>query len=325
MTANALLILLHPDIYVWGLVAVLAVISLLTVCLCRRTRRRWLQWACLVALILLWYVLLYGIFVGVRQLEVRHVEFASEDLPAAFDGYRIVQFSDVHVQSFCGWREQQLRRAVDSINAQHGDLIVFTGDLQNKRPNEIERHCPTLARLKATDGVYAILGNHDYAMYVDCDSCQWQQQLNETIALEEQAGWTVLRNGHSVIRRGADSIVIAGMENDGEGRFPQLGDISRTLHGVNPQSFVVMLEHSPTAWRRKILPQSHCQLTLSGHTHGGQFALLGCSPTALHYTENGGMYYEGARAINVSTGLSGVIPIRFGVPPEIVVITLKKK
>ena len=325
MTAKALLILLQPDIYVWGLIVFLAILSAAVLFLCRRMRHRWVRRACLLVLLLLWCVLLHGIFIGVRQLVVRHVEFASADLPKAFDGYRIIQFSDAHVQSFIGWRSQILQRAIDSINAQHGDMIVFTGDLQNKQPDEIEKHCPTLARLKASDGVYAILGNHDYAMYVDCDSCQWKRQLDETIAMEELAGWKVLRNSHSVIRRGCDSIVIAGMENDGEGRFPQLGDISRTLSGVSPQSFVIMLEHSPTAWRRKILPQSHCQLTLSGHTHGGQFALFGCSPTAFHYSENSGMYYEADRAINVSTGLSGVIPIRFGVPPEIVVITLRKK
>ena len=325
MTVTLLLILLHPDFYVWGMMAIMVILSVVTVCLCHRLRRRWHRCFCLLLLVLGWYVLLYGTFVGVRQLEVRHVEYASKDLPAAFDGYRIVQFSDAHVLSFGGWRRQLLRQAVDSINAQYGDVIVFTGDLQNKQAAEIGKHCQTLARLRAKDGIYAILGNHDYAMYIDCDSSQWRLMLNETIAMEERAGWKVLRNSHSIVRRGADSIVIAGMENDGEGRFPQLGDIGRTLHGVSPQSFVVMLEHSPTAWRRKILSQSQCQLTLSGHTHGGQFALFGCSPTSFRYSENGGMYYEGDRAINVSTGLGGVIPIRFGVPPEIVVITLRKK
>lgn len=325
MTTNILLVLLHPDFYVWGLLAAMTVVSVTTFFLCRRLRYRWLRWCCLLLCLLFWYVLLYGTFMGVRQLEIRHVEYASKDLPAAFDGYHIVQFSDAHVKSFTGWRQQLLLRAIDSINAQRGDAIVFTGDLQNKQPAEIKQHWQTLARLKAKDGVYSVLGNHDYAMYIECDSCQWNQQLSETIALEEQAGWKVLRNSHSVIRRGNDSIVIAGMENDGEDRFPHLGDIDRTLRGVSPQSFVVMLEHSPAAWRRKILPYSHCQLTLSGHTHGGQFSLLGCSPTTLHYSENGGIYYEGDRAINVSTGLGGVIPIRFGVPPEIVVITLRKK
>ena len=303
---NMLLILLSPDAYLWLLALALTALTLALWLCRRRLRRGWLRWGLAVLLSVFWCVFIYGSFIGVSQLEIRHVEFASEDLPAAFDGYRIVQFSDAHVPTYTGWRRELLRQAVDSINAQHGDLIVFTGDLQNKEPTEIEPFCSELSRLKAKDGVYSVLGNHDYAMYLDVD-------------LYQQA-----RNLHK-IRRGGDSIYIAGMENDGEGRFPQLGDLVCTLHGLSRESFVVMLEHDPTSWRRKILPHSHCQLTLSGHTHGGQFSLFGWSPASLRCHEYAGLYYMGDRAINVSTGLSGVIPFRFGVPPEIVVITLRKK
>lgn len=236
-----------------------------------------------------------------------------------------MQFSDAHVPTYTGWRRELLRQAVDSINAQHGDLIVFTGDLQNKEPTEIEPFCSELSRLKAKDGVYSVLGNHDYAMYLDVDLYQQARNLEATVDCETRAGWHVLINQRHKIRRGGDSIYIAGMENDGEGRFPQLGDLVCTLHGLSRESFVVMLEHDPTSWRRKILPHSHCQLTLSGHTHGGQFSLFGWSPASLRCHEYAGLYYMGDRAINVSTGLSGVIPFRFGVPPEIVVITLRKK
>ena len=139
-------------------------------------------------------------------------------------------------------------------------------------------------------------------------------------------GWQLLLNSHAVIRRGADSIVIAGMENDGNGtHFPQLGDIEKTLEGVTGNTFVVMLQHDPTSWQRKILPLSHVQLTLSGHTHAMQFSLFGWSPSSLIYRENNGSYTtDEGRAINVSSGLGGFIPFRFGVPGEIVVITLKK-
>jgi hypothetical protein len=115
------------------------------------------------------------------------------------------------------------------------------------------------------------------------------------------------------------------MENDGEGRFPQLGDIAQTLRRLKRQSFVIMLEHDPTAWKRKILPHSHAQLTLSGHTHGGQFNLFGWSPASLKYREYDGLYRAGDRMLYVTKGLGGVIPFRFGTPGEIVVITLKCK
>ena len=162
-------------------------------------------------------------------------------------------------------------------------------------------------------------------MYLDVDPYQQEENVAATIEEETKAGWHVLLNQWHKVRRGGDSIIVAGMENDGEGRFPQLGDLTRALYGLSRSSFVVMLEHDPTAWRRKILPHSHCQLTLTGHTHGGQLSLLGWTPASLRYRECNGMYYIGDRAINVSSGLGGVIPFRFGVAPEIVVITLRKK
>ena len=127
------------------------------------------------------------------------------------------------------------------------------------------------------------------------------------------------------MRRGNDSIVIAGMENDGEGRFPQLGNLGNALYGVKRSDFIVMLEHDPSSWRRKILPKSHTQLTLSGHTHGMQFSLFGWSPMSLLGKECMGLYRIGDRALYVSKGLGGVIPFRFGATGEIVVIKLKKK
>lgn len=324
MKESLLLILFDPDTYVWAMFALMTILTCLVYYFARKLSRRWMKWVLTGFFALMWFILIDGSFMAVRRLDVRHVEFASEDLPASFDGYRIVQFSDAHVASYTGWREPLLRRAVDSINAQAADLIVFTGDLQNKLPDEILPHREVLSSLHAKDGVISVLGNHDYPMYIDADPFQKDALLGKTCSLEEELGWRLLCNQHYRLHRGGDSIIIAGMENDGEGRFPELGDINRTLHGLNQHTFVVMLEHDPTAWRRKILTHSHSQLTLSGHTHGGQFEFLGLTPAALRYDEYGGMYYMGSRAMNVSTGLSGVLPIRFGVTPEIVVVTLKR-
>ncbi|MBR1932436.1 MAG: metallophosphoesterase [Prevotella sp.] len=269
----------------------------------------------------------YGKEVGFHKVEVNHVEIAFSDLPPAFDGYRIVQFSDLHVGTYTGSREAILQRAVDSINAQQADLIVFTGDLQNKQPGELEPHTRLLSTLKARDGIYSVLGNHDYSMYIDTDDDPTlaYTNLERLCELQEKMGWHVLMNYHRYIHRGQDSIVIAGMENDGEGRFPQKGEIQRTLWSVSRDQFIVMLEHDPTAWRRKILPQCHAQLTLSGHTHGGQLSLLGFSPAAFRYKEYDGLYQMGPRALYVSRGVGGVLPFRLGATGEIVVITLRKK
>lgn len=276
------------------------------------------------ALVLIeWYVLFYGSFVGFQKLEVRHAEYASADLPREFDGYRILLFSDAHVGTYTDGREALLRQAVDSINAQHADLIAFAGDLQNIRPQDIYRHRQLLSTLKSRDGVYSVLGNHDYAEYVGGPAAVKVANCRETQSLERQMGWTLLMNEHCRIEREGASIVVAGMENDGEGRFPHLGDISKTLEGTAEGDFIVMLEHDPTAWRRNILPHSRAQLTLAGHTHAMQFALFGWSPVCFRYREYDGLYREGDRALYVSKGLGGVVPFRFGATGEIVVITLR--
>ena len=319
-----LIVLLEPDTYIWLAVTVLTIISVIVFLVCRNTRHRWLRLIGILFVLFIWYVLIYGVFVGFRQLEVRQVEFASKDLPASFDGYRIVQFSDVHIGTLTGWREELLVRAIDSINAQKPDLIVFTGDLQNKYPDEIEERVKLLSRLKAKDGICSVLGNHDYPEYSERDDFHRSVDIGRTCSTEEDLGWFLLNNTYHRFRRNGEAIYIAGMENDGEGRFPQLGHLSSALVGLNRSSFVIMLEHNPTSWRRKILPHSHCQLTLSGHTHGGQFSLFGLSPAMFRYPEWYGMYYAGERALNVTSGLGGVVPFRFGASPEIVVITLRK-
>ena len=320
-----LMILFEPNTYIWLAVSLMVVLTVVAVWCCCRWPRRWLRLVALLLVLAGWGTLCYGVFFGVRGLTVRHVEFASADLPAAFDGYRIVQFSDAHVASLTGFREPLLQQTVDSIMAQHADLIVFTGDLQNICAEEIEPHHDQLSRLKAPDGVFSVFGNHDYPMYVDVDPYEMARMIDRTLMAEERLGWQVLLNQHQVIRRGADSIVVAGMENDGEGRFPSKGDVNVALTGVSHQAFIIMLEHDPSAWRRRILSESHTQLTLSGHTHGGQLSLFGWSPAALKYRYYAGMHYVGQHALNVSTGLSGVCPMRWGVKPEIVVITLRKK
>lgn len=237
-----------------------------------------------------------------------------------------MQFSDAHVGSYIGSRKKILQRAIDSINALRPDLIVFTGDLQNTKPEELYQQMDILSQLKAKDGIYSVLGNHDYAQYVDCSEAEKEANCRETVSLEKQLGWKLLQNEHRYIERGKSRMVIAGMENDGDGRhFPQKGDISKTLKGVDDDDFILMLEHDPSSWRRKIIPDGRAQLTLSGHTHKMQFALFGWCPLSVTGKEVNGWYTEDSQSLFVSAGLGGLIPFRFGAPGEIVVITLKTR
>lgn len=289
-----------------------------------RSRKNYGNMVGLICVPVIWYILFYGAFVGFNKLEVNRQTYSSPDLPEAFKGYKIVLFSDAHVGSYTDRNKDVLQRAVDSINAQHPDLIVFTGDLQNIQPQDIYPHIDVLSKLKAKDGVYSVLGNHDYAEYINADAARKVANCRETVSLEQQLGWIVLRNQHRIIERKGAHIVIAGMENDGDGiKFPQKGDIKKTLSGMGNHPFTLILEHDPSAWRRKIVPDGRAQLTLSGHTHKMQFSLFGWCPMTVTGKEVNGWYEEGQQSLFVTAGLGGLIPFRFDASGEIVVFTLK--
>lgn len=267
------------------------------------------------------YILFHGTMVGTDRLNVRQVTIEFDDLPKAFDGYRIAQFTDVHLGSM---KDELMLRAVTAIDDMRPDLIVFTGDIQNMGPDELPRFAQTLKRLKAKDGVMSVLGNHDYSRYVNLPPDEALRNERLTRDFETSVGWQLLLNDNRIVRRGSDSIVIAGGENDGRPPFPAKADLKKAMRGIDAKSFVVMLQHDPSAWRRHILPETNAQLTLSGHTHGGQISLFGLRPTELVGKEDDGLYVEGKRKLFVSTGLGGFIPFRFYMNPEVVEITLKR-
>ena len=286
-----------------------------------KLRRNWGNYVGLVLVLAELYILFHGTMVGTDRLNVRQVTIEFDDLPKAFDGYRIAQFTDVHLGSM---KDELMLRAVTAIDDMRPDLIVFTGDIQNMGPDELPRFAQTLKRLKAKDGVMSVLGNHDYSRYVNVSPEEALRNERMTRDFETSVGWQLLLNDNRIVRRGSDSIVIAGGENDGRPPFPAKADLKKTMRGIHAKSFVVMLQHDPSAWRRHILPQTNAQLTLSGHTHGGQISLFGLRPTELVGKEDDGLYSEGKRKLFVSTGLGGFIPFRFYMNPEVVEITLKK-
>lgn len=286
-----------------------------------KLRRNWGNYVGLVLVLGELYILFHGTMVGTDRLNVRQVTIEFDDLPKAFDGYRIAQFTDVHLGSM---KDELMLRAVTAIDDMRPDLIVFTGDIQNMGPDELPRFAQTLKRLKAKDGVLSVLGNHDYSRYVNVSPDEALRNERMTRDFETSLGWQLLLNDNRIVRRGSDSIVIAGGENDGRPPFPAKADLKKAMRGIHAKSFVVMLQHDPSAWRRHILPLTNAQLTLSGHTHGGQISLFGLRPTELVGKEDDGLYVEGKRKLFVSTGLGGFVPFRFYMNPEVVEITLKK-
>lgn len=294
-------------------------------CIMRKTRKNWGNLVGFVLAVYAVFVLFYGTFVGVSQLEVNKMELAFKDLPKAFDGYRLVVFSDAHVGSFTGWRKKYLERDVDSINAQHPDAILFLGDLQNLKPSELYPVQDILMKLKAKDGIYSVLGNHDYDEYTNEDPAIEAANMRELASRQAQYGWTLLRNEHHSIRRGNESIVIAGEESGCLKTNPPKMDLAKTLKEVREDAFVIMMQHSPYTWRDSILSNSNIQLTLSGHTHGGQVKILGMRLMRLKMKESHGLFVEGDRKHYITSGIGALVPFRYGVTPEIAVITLRKE
>lgn len=276
------------------------------------------------AMAMLGYIL-FGAIKGKENFKVREVTFTSENLPEEFDGYRVLQLSDIHSGSWKG-NPEALKRAIDICNSQNADLALFTGDLVNSRSDELIEFMNIFAGLKAKDGVYSVLGNHDYGTYVKWDSeADRIINIDSLIARENRMGWRMMNNSHTIIRRGNDSIAVIGVENSGRPPFPDYARLKEASAGTEGM-FQILMSHDPTHWRREVLPKSDIELTLSGHTHDMQITFFGLSVSSFIYPEHNGMYMEGERGLYVNIGLGHVLlPMRLGAWPEITVITLKKK
>ena len=275
--------------------------------------------------------ILYSIFKGKYNYKVWKYTLYFDNLPKAFDGYRITQISDIHCGSFDNY--EKIRYGVDLINSQKSDVILFTGDLVNNLANEVHNWKSLFATLQAPDGVFSIMGNHDYGDYSSWETPEAKQQnLEHLFQLQKQMGWQLLLNEHCYLERDGEKIALIGVENWGHGRFSKYGDLNKAMEGVNTEDFKILMSHDPTHWQEVVLPENKdIQLTLSGHTHGMQCGIeipgwLKWSPSQYIYKYWGGMYEEGGKYLNVNRGFGyHAFPGRLGVWPEITVIELKTK
>lgn len=278
--------------------------------------------------LLLWSLLAYGYLWGRYRMEVNHVEYRSDEVPQAFDGYRLVHISDIHAGTF-DEHPEALQRIVDSINQQDADLICFTGDMSTLSIDEVRRHTNTLRNIKAREGVLSVLGNHDFYIYSLSSNSDREKAARLLTDIEErELGWQVLRNTNKVIRRGSDSIAIAGVDNihgGGQGFATiQKGDLRKATTGLD-NLFTILLTHDPSHWRAEVLPKSSVQITLSGHTHAAQVRLFGWSLANLMFHECDGRYDEEGRMLYVNAGIGCTAPFRLWCPAEVTVITLRHK
>ena len=276
------------------------------------------------ALFVMGYIL-YGAFFGTENFQIRETTILSKELPKGFENYRIVQISDIHCGSWAG-DTQALQKAVNLINAQEPDLIVFTGDLVNNIATELDEFMPVLSQLKAKDGVYSVLGNHDYAMYIPWESPEKKEE--NLLALKQKQAdmnWKLLNNRHVKLYQNGDSLALIGVENCGRPPFPNYAKLPEAMKGTEGM-FKVLLSHDPSSWRREVLPETDIQLTLSGHTHAMQTKIFGFSPAVWVYPEYEGLYTEGGQMLYVNIGLGHLMyPLRLGAWPEITLLTLKRE
>ncbi len=275
--------------------------------------------------------LLYGVFKGKYNFKViRHV-LHFEDLPDAFDGLKITQISDIHSGSFDS--VEKIEYAIDLINAQETDMILFTGDIVNTMASEMKDWIPIFKGIKMPQyGKYSILGNHDYGEYVTWESEAAKQQNFEAIQqVHKDIDFKLLMNAHVFIEKGQDKIAIIGVENWGH-NFKKAGDLTKASMGVSPEDFKILLSHDPSHWEYEVKDHpDHYHLTLSGHTHGFQFGIeipgvFQWSPVQYMYKQWAGIYQEMGRYINVNRGFGfHAFPGRVGIWPEITVLELRKK
>ena len=178
-----------------------------------------------------------------------------------------------------------------------------------------------LSSLKAKDGVVSVPGNHDYSEYSEESPSVEAANRKELIDRQRRWGWSVLLNSHLTVRRGNDSIVIAGEQNL---EVPDSADFKKTMSGISPTDFVIFMQHNPKSWDRYVKADRRVRLMLSGHVHGGQIELFGWRPSSMMYHYDYGLHQESGRALYVTSGIGALVPFRFGIPAEIVVITLHK-
>jgi predicted MPP superfamily phosphohydrolase len=279
------------------------------------------------------FLILWGILFGRFSFDVDHADITITDLPPAFNGYKIVQISDVHAGSFAGF-VKRFQKAVDLVNAQEPNLIVFTGDMVNNFAEEASPLIPIFSQLEARDGKYAVLGNHDYGGYFDWDSPSDSAMNHADLEYAiERMGFVLLNNRSAVISRyNDDRMALIGIENWGVAeRHPKYGNLEKAMKPVQDIPLKVLLSHDPSFWPGYVEGKTDIALTLSGHTHGMQMGVkLGkkrYSPALLlRYQYSTGLYREGKQYLYVNRGL-GVIgyPGRIGMSPEITVITLWKE
>ena len=274
--------------------------------------------------------LIYGMTIGKYNYKVIRQALFFKDLPDAFDGFKITQISDIHSGSFDD--ENKIRYAIDLINEQESDLLLFTGDIVNAKADEMHPWIEIFNGLKKFEhGKYSVLGNHDYGAYLDWKS--EKAKADNFVAIKDlhrQIDFKLMLNENVKIKKGDDEIALIGVENWGK-HFGEYGDINKASENLTEADFKILMSHDPSHWEYIVKKHpKNIQLTLSGHTHGMQFGIeipgyFKWSLAKYLYKQWAGLYEEFGRYVYVNRGFGfHAYPGRVGIMPEITVFELKK-
>lgn len=287
--------------------------------------------------IIVFCLMWWGVLIGRQLIDVERVEITSEYLPESFEGYKIAQISDLHLGTW-GNDTSFVSRLVDSVNNLHPDLIVFTGDAVNRLADEFKPFVPVLGRLSAPDGVYSVLGNHDYGDYVRWKNPEDKKQNLELLKrYQKDSGWVLLDNVSVALKNeNGDSIILIGVGNWGEPPFSTYGELEKAYpaDSLFDGKFKILLSHNPEHWNRHVADESNIMLTLAGHTHAMQMQMkIGdwkWSPAQYKYSYWSGHYqrpnkkgFNSGLYVNIGAGEVG-IPMRIGANSEITLFTLRR-
>lgn len=252
----------------------------------------------------------------VYDFKIHRLELPLANLPQNLDGLKIVQISDMHFGSFTSNKPfQEVRRMVNNLKP---ELLLLTGDFVNYNPDEMKKFNSELLKLKADIGIYGCLGNHDHYM-----SDERHDLLQKAI---RQSGVNLLVNDNKILNVHGSKINLASVDNSGMNQnFAKFNQVESLIHKENP---TILMCHDPTNWDKKILNKFPADLTLSGHTHGGQVGIeldgFELMPVKMVYKRYAGHYQVKDQHLYVNRGLGTTgPPIRIGINPEITLITLR--
>ena len=292
-------------------------------------RSEFLTRAAMVATAIPFGTMAYGIISGAHDYRVRRVKVNLPNLPAAFDGIRIGQISDIHSGSF--YNRTAVKGGVEMLMREKPDVIFFTGDLVNNQAGEMRDYAAVFDKLRAPLGVFSVTGNHDYGDYHNWPSQDVKQKnFRDLIAVHKQMGYHLLMNEHRFIREGSEQIAIIGNENWGGRGFAKYGKLEQAYKGTEDAPVKLLLSHDPSHWDLQVRPEfPEIDIMFSGHTHGFQFGVeigdIKWSPSQYAYKQWSGLYQEGKQFLYVNRGFGYLgYPGRIGMPPELTIMELKR-